>query len=140
MKKSLTAIVLFLASATVSLGQNPVPVQSAVAPHYPPLAVITRVSGEVFVLVKIDADGGVALAKPQSGPMLLLAAAVSAAKQWRFEPDTGGEREIQLSFKFVLLAEVEAAEYDVKFLPPCQVAVEMHPVKPYVSDGTSPND
>jgi TonB family protein len=140
MKKTLTAIILLLASATASPGQNPVLVQSAVAPHYPPLAIITRVSGEVLVLVKIDADGGVALAKAQSGPILLLAAAQNAAKQWRFEPDTGGEREIQLSFKFVLLAEAENAEYDVKFFPPYQVAVEMHPVKPHVSDGTSPND
>ena len=130
-------MLILLASASPSLGQNPVLVRTAVAPHYPPVAISARVSGEVLVLVKIDADGGVTLAKTQSGSAMLQAAAENAAMQWKFEPNPGREAEVQLSFKFVLLGEAEAADYDVKFLPPYQVSVEMHPAKPYVSNGAS---
>lgn len=121
MKRILIAMLVLLASASASLGQNPVLVRTAVAPHYPPVAISARVSGEVLVLVRIDADGHVALAKTQSGPAMLQAAAENAAKQWKLEPNPGRETEIQLSFKFVLLAEAEDANYDVKFLPPTKL-------------------
>jgi len=137
MKRTLTAMLLLLAGAPALLAQSLPSVRTAVAPHYPAIPVLARVSGEVLVLVRVDAQGDVTSASTNSGPPMLLTAAESAAKQWKFDPSTDGEREIELSFKFVLLAEVENAESEVKFLPPYQVAVEVHPAKPYVSDGKS---
>ena len=125
--------------------QTPVLVQAAVAPHYPPIAVSARVSGEVVVLVKIGSDGAVILAETKSGAKMLEAAARGAAKQWKFEPSSLRERETLLHFNFVLLAVFNDSYYDVKFLPPYQVFVEMHPPKDTVNYGTSiqtspPND
>lgn len=136
MKRTLIAMLVLLASAPALLGQSLPSVRTAVAPHYPAIPVLARVSGEVLVVVKVDAHGDVTSASTKSGPPLLLTAAESAAREWKFDPSTDGEREAQLSFRFVLLAEVENADSEVKFLPPYQVVVEVHPAKPYVSDGT----
>jgi TonB family protein len=136
MMRSLTAMFLLLAGASPLPGQNPPSVRTAVAPHYPAISVLARVAGEVLVIVKVDAHGDVAAASTKSGPPLLLTAAENAAKQWKFDSSSNGEREVQLSFEFVLLSEAENTDSDVKFLPPYQVAVEVHPAKPYVSDKT----
>jgi len=136
MKRTLSVMLFLLAGALALLGQSSPFVRTAVAPHYPPIAVSARVCGEVLVLVKIDERGDVTLASTKSGPAMLLTATESAAKLWKFEPSTDREREVQLSFKYVLLAEVEYTDFEVKFFPPYQVAVEVHPAKPYVSDGT----
>jgi len=57
-------------------------------PVYPPAARQTGVFGVVLVAVTIDERGRVAEAKAVSGPILLHAAAVAAARQARFSPAT----------------------------------------------------
>ena len=135
MKRTLTAMLLLLAGAPALLAQSLPSVRTAVAPHYPAIPVLARVSGDVLVLVKVDVHGDVTSASTKSGPPLLLTAAESAAKEWKFDPSTDGDREVQLSFKFVLLSETENADLEVKFLPPYQIAVEVHPAKPTVQYG-----
>ena len=55
-------------------------------PQYPPIARAARASGTVVVQVLIDENGSVVSAKAVSGPPLLLATAVAAARQARFSP------------------------------------------------------
>jgi TonB family protein len=55
-------------------------------PAYPPLARTAHVSGEVVVMVLVDEKGKVVAAQAQSGHPLLLAAAVTAARDTTFAP------------------------------------------------------
>lgn len=57
-----------------------------VEPSYPPMARAARVTGTVVVEVTIDEQGNVIAAKAISGPPLLKAAAVAAARGWKFTP------------------------------------------------------
>jgi TonB family protein len=57
-----------------------------VTPVYPPIARQTRVTGMVKLQVIIATDGSVREVTVLSGNAVLTAAAVSAMKQWRYEP------------------------------------------------------
>lgn len=57
-----------------------------VAPSYPTLARQTRVQGDVVVDAVIDAEGNVIQVQVVSGPPLLLAAAMEAVREWKYEP------------------------------------------------------
>jgi protein TonB len=55
-------------------------------PAYPPLARNIHLAGSVSVEVMISLDGRVEAARAVSGHPLLIAAALEAARGWRFEP------------------------------------------------------
>jgi protein TonB len=55
-------------------------------PAYPALARQIHLSGSVSVEVMISLDGRVEAARAVSGHPLLVAAAIEAARGWRFEP------------------------------------------------------
>jgi TonB family protein len=55
-------------------------------PAYPEIARAAHASGEVIVQVTVDETGNVVAARAVSGHQLLLAAAVTAARQARFTP------------------------------------------------------
>lgn len=56
------------------------------SPQYPPLAKMARVQGEVRLSAVISKDGTIQDLKVISGHPLLVQAALSAVKQWRYEP------------------------------------------------------
>ena len=134
----LTSLLTFLSiSAAVCSAQTAAPVQSAVAPHYHPIAVAARVTGTVSVRVHIDSQGGVVSAEVIDGPRLLKLGAEDTAKLWKFEPASDTDRTATLKFVYVLLGETADAEYEVKFKPSYEVVIEKHPAKSSVSYGTS---
>ena len=55
-------------------------------PEYPPLARQTRISGTVVIDAVIDERGNVVQASVVSGHPLLIAAALRAVQQWKYEP------------------------------------------------------
>jgi TonB family protein len=57
-----------------------------VTPVYPVIAVRTRVSGDVVLMVTIDEQGLVSDVQVISGHTMLVDAAVTAVKQWRYSP------------------------------------------------------
>ena len=57
-----------------------------VLPEYPPLAHETHISGTVIVDAVIDERGNVVQARVVSGHPLLVAAALKAVLQWKYEP------------------------------------------------------
>jgi len=57
-----------------------------VEPIYPPVARVAHVEGIVSVDAIIDEDGDVVEARAVSGPGLLIAAALKAVSQWKYEP------------------------------------------------------
>jgi protein TonB len=59
---------------------------TVVEPVYPPVARFTRAEGIVEVDAIIDDQGNVIEARAVSGPGLLMAAAVMAVSQWKYEP------------------------------------------------------
>jgi TonB family protein len=58
----------------------------SVPPVYPPAARSQRVGGDVKIDALIDVAGNVSTMKVISGPTLLHQAAMSALKQWKYEP------------------------------------------------------
>ncbi len=65
---------------------KPAHLLKAVPPIYPPAARSQRISGDVQLDALIDASGVVTATKIISGPTLLHQAAISAVKQWKYEP------------------------------------------------------
>jgi periplasmic protein TonB len=59
---------------------------SKVPPDYPMIARSAHVQGTVIVDAVIDENGNVVHARVVSGPALLLAAALQAVMQWKYEP------------------------------------------------------
>jgi protein TonB len=57
-----------------------------VSPQYPAMARETRVEGDVLLEALIGKDGTVRDLKAVSGPPLLIQAAISAVRQWRYKP------------------------------------------------------
>jgi TonB family protein len=61
-------------------------IRSDVAPIYPALAKQMHLTGKVKIETTIGGDGRVVNTKVLGGSPLLVNAALSAIKQWRFEP------------------------------------------------------
>lgn len=61
---------------------------SSVPPVYPQMARTQRVSGAVTIDALIDVNGRVSATRVISGPALLHDAAMSAVKQWKYQPAT----------------------------------------------------
>jgi protein TonB len=61
-------------------------VMKRVEPGYPPLARMARVSGTVILQVRIDEEGNVEAVDVLSGHPLLVEAAVTAVRQWKYSP------------------------------------------------------
>jgi TonB family protein len=59
---------------------------SSVPPAYPQMARTQRVSGDVTIDALIDVNGRVSTMRVISGPALLHEAALSAVKQWKYQP------------------------------------------------------
>jgi len=57
-----------------------------VEPSYPPLARAARVQGEVILSAVIDTNGEITNLQLVSGHPMLVPAAISAVKQWRYKP------------------------------------------------------
>ena len=57
-----------------------------VEPTYPPIAKTAHVSGTVVLHAIISKDGSIEQLEYQSGPPLLMKAAMDAVKQWRYKP------------------------------------------------------
>lgn len=55
-------------------------------PAYPPLARAARVQGAVKIQAIIGRDGAIQDLQVISGPPLLIAAAIEAVRQWRYQP------------------------------------------------------
>jgi protein TonB len=55
-------------------------------PVYPRLALQARVEGDVKIDAVIDKDGNVVQAHAIDGPPMLIAAALEAVKQWKYQP------------------------------------------------------
>jgi TonB family protein len=58
----------------------------SVPPIYPPVAKTQHISGDVKIDALIDANGNVTTMKILSGPAILHQAAMTAVKQWKYEP------------------------------------------------------
>lgn len=75
-------------------------------PDYPELARIMQITGSVNVAIAIDRKGNVATARAVSGPEILRAAAVAAARAWKFSQTKVWGRPVEgsriLTFNFKL--------------------------------------
>lgn len=128
---------IFLGGALLGATANTLVPKAAVAPKYPPLAAMARVSGTVVVRVTIDDSGGVTKAEVTSGHTLLRQAATEAAGKWKFESSPVQTRTAEVKFKFSLLPERGEADVQTTFYPPDEIEVELAPAKPPVNYGRS---
>jgi TonB family protein len=73
-----------------------------VLPRCPPFAEAFRIQGQVVLEVTVDQDGGVSDVRSQSGTPLLVVAAETALKQWRYEPSSDLPAGFSVAFEFQL--------------------------------------
>ena len=110
------------------------PVRAAVAPQYPPIAVLARLSGSATVRVVVDQSGNVTQADATSGHPVFKKAATEAAKKWKFEVAPALSRTTLLEFDFKALPEKSDLESETTFMPPNEVEVRKRPPKSTVTD------
>jgi TonB family protein len=84
---------LLLCAAAPALAA-PRAVEKRVAPEYPVLALRMRISGVVRVTATVAPDGKVTAAKAEHGNLLLVPAAVTAVRKWKFAPAATASTEI----------------------------------------------
>jgi len=89
--KQIQLFLTMLSLCCISLAQQaPDPIlRSALMPQYPPLALATRVEGEVKVSFVLDTKGEVSSVEVLSGHSLLREATASVVKSWEFELPKG---------------------------------------------------
>ena len=78
-------------SATLQIGQ----LLSRVDPVYPESAETQRMQGTVELHAIIGQDGTIQSVEPRSGPALLVPAAVTAVRQWRYTPSAVGGQPVE---------------------------------------------
>lgn len=77
-----------------------------VAPVYPDVAKLARVSGTVTLHVVVGTDGVVQRVEFISGPQLLLASAMDAVKQWRYKPTLLNGQPVEVDTTVVLVFDL----------------------------------
>ena len=77
---------------------SPRKLKSKVNPQYPELARKMNVSGSVKLELVVAANGQVKSVRPLGGHPLLIDAAQSAVKQWRYEPGPEGTEIVEIRF------------------------------------------
>jgi protein TonB len=88
----------------VGSGVRPPRQTYSIDPEYPAATRLTRISGTVVIDAIIDERGNVVQARVLSGHQLLVAAALRAVKQWKYEPSSlngqpvSVELEVQVHF------------------------------------------
>lgn len=80
----------------VSTGVQEAKIISRVQPIYPAIARQARIQGTVKLHAIIDKDGTIQSLEVVSGPPLLIQAAVSAVKQWRYKPTLLSDEPVQV--------------------------------------------
>ena len=119
------AFIIALPAGAACLAEDPPApvVAEAVAPNYPALAVLGRISGSVVVQVHISPKGTVAAVNVIEGDALLRQASLEAARLWRFEPQPAA-REVKLIFSYRLMPKnTSEAETGTVFRPPFTVEI-----------------
>jgi TonB family protein len=67
---------------------NPPKLVRSVAPTYPTAARQSGITGNVVIAAEVDKSGNVGAMKVVSGPATLQAPAMTAMKQWKYQPAT----------------------------------------------------
>jgi TonB family protein len=126
---------LLLAWSPLLAAEESCRVKAAVAPQYPPIAVLARLSGSVAVRVVVDQSGNVTHADATGGHPVLKKTATEAAKKWKFEVAPAQSRTTLLEFDFEILPEKADLESETTFMPPNRVQVKKRPPESTVSYG-----
>lgn len=96
--RSMALLTLVVCISTSAWAQGGRTLKNKVTPNFPELAKRMKVTGAVKVEVIVAANGSVKTAKAIGGHPLLIDAAVSAAKQFKYE--AGEETKELVEFKF----------------------------------------
>jgi TonB family protein len=89
-----------LGFSRLGLAEERIPVEIA-APSFPKIPPGAEESGDVQIAVSISPSGDVMEAKAISGPQRLRAAAIFAAKRWRFRPQEKPTETWVMTFTFI---------------------------------------
>lgn len=98
--------------------------------HYPRLALLAQIEGQVLLDCSVSTEGTVTSVTVVSGPRLLAAAAVTAAKGWHFaKADRSKDAStVRLIFEFRLQGQCDTdcctnESEEVSFYPPYRIVV-----------------
>lgn len=119
-------LLVIAAPAQKSEIQNQPLVISAVAPFYPPAALVINLQGDFFVDIEIDRSGKVVLAKALDTRRKFLSKTIeTAASSWKFEANEKAEkiRRIRLTFTFKRVPDAPNEDSTTVFYPPYKIEV-----------------
>jgi len=86
--------------------QTPPELLYRVDPVYPPAAIQRRVEGVVKLRLMVEPDGSVGQVYLDSGPPLLVDAAINAARRWRYSPASVDGRAVESSVDIGLVFQL----------------------------------
>jgi TonB family protein len=103
-----------------------------VAPTYPELARLARLTGDVTITFEVRNDGSISVVEVQGGHKLLETEALNNLKEWKFSPAmVGTHRTVTYRFELVgAETEVRPPAVAVSFDLPDQVTISAPPMKP----------
>ena len=125
---SLAGVISVFAVLPQSSTEQPA-VIAAVAPTFPPMAVVSNTSGQAIVEVAVNAAGEVVSSRIVDGHPLFRQTTHfmgAVARRWRFAPMNGtGVRTARLTFIFTIVPkDTPESERTPVFTPPYQVEVK----------------
>ena len=95
------ALALVFALAMPASAADTRAVKLRVAPIYPEIAKLMKISGEVVIEATVNAQGQVTAVKTISGNLLLSTAAEAAVQRWKFKSGAG-DTTVQVVINFSL--------------------------------------
>ena len=91
---------------------------SQVAPIYPPLAKQARIQGEVVLEAVISREGDVTNLRVVSGHPLLVEAALTAARQWKYKPTLLNGQPVEVVSQVTVPFKLEPENYELLVVKP----------------------
>jgi len=107
--------------------QEALPVLTARAPKYPPIALAEGAAEDVEVNVSVNGEGEVFDARASSGVnRFLRQESERAAKKWAFGKSDAAKRQFTLHFEYVVLYPPQDTGPDIEFSLPFKITIRQH--------------
>jgi hypothetical protein len=125
--RAFLVLISFVLISGACAAQDVIPVLTAHAPQYPPIALAEGAAEDIEVNVLVNEKGEVLDARASSGVNnFLRQESEKAAKKWVFSKSDAAKRQFMLHFDYVVLHPPQGTGPDIEFSVPFTVTIRQH--------------